>query len=109
MLVIITRQHILLSYNENQIPFVHFQKPSERNNVQKIAAGDTKIFNIIVDEQTKKINRNLVINHSNDLVLIWTKSSQNEFFPWRPTVKDEKRAKLNIYKLSRLKFDLLCY
>ncbi|KAL7034656.1 hypothetical protein ACKWTF_008043 [Chironomus riparius] len=107
--VIITRQHILISYNENQITFVHFQKPSVRNNVQKIATGDPKIFNIIVDGQTKKINRNLVINHSNDLVLIWTKSSQNEFFPWRPTVKDEERANLHIYKLNRLKFDLLCF
>lgn len=109
LLVIITRQHILISYNENQITFVHLQKPSLKNASQKISAGDPKIFNIIIGGQTKKTNRNLVINLSNDLVLIWTKSSQNEFFPWRPSVKDQERANLHIYKLNRLKLEPLCY
>lgn len=77
--------------------------------MQKISVADPKIFNIIIGGQTKKINRKLVINASNDLVLIWTKSSQNEFFPWRPSIKDQERANLHIYKLNRLKFEPLCY
>jgi hypothetical protein len=77
--------------------------------LQKLSAADPKIFNIIIGGQTKKVNRNLVINSSNDLVLIWTKSSQNEFFPWRPSIKDQERANLHIYKLNRLKFEPLCY
>lgn len=109
ILVKITRQHILISYNENQITFVHLQKPSLKSSSQKISNGDPKIFNIIIGGQTKKVNRNLVINLSNDLVLIWTKSSQNEFFPWRPSVKDQERANLHIYKLNRLKLEPLCY
>lgn len=71
--------------------------------------ADPKIFNIIIGGQTKKIARNLVINTSFDLVLIWTKSSQNEFFPWRPTIKDQERANLHIYKLNRLKLELMCF
>lgn len=107
--MIITRQHILISYNENQITFVHLQKPSLKNSTQKISAADPKIFNIIIGGQTKKAHRHLVINVSNDLVLIWTKSSQNEFFPWKPSVKEQERANLHIYKLNRLKLDPLCY
>jgi len=67
------------------------------------------ICSIIIGGQAKKVNRNLVINRSCDLMLIWTKSSQNEFFPWRPSVKDQERANLHIYKLNRLKLDPLCY
>lgn len=50
-----------------------------------------------------------MVNQSGNTILIWTKSSQNEFFPWRPTVKDEERANLHIYSLNRLKFELMCY
>lgn len=108
--VIITRQHVLISYNENQITFVHLQKPSMRNSLRKISAADPKIFNIIIlGAQDKKVNRNLVINQSSDLVLIWTKSSQNEFFPWRPSLSHQERANLHIYKINRLKFEPLCF
>ncbi|CAO1398737.1 unnamed protein product [Diamesa hyperborea] len=107
--VIITRQHIIISYNENQITFVHLQKPSMKSSTQKLSMADPKIFNIIIGGQTKKINRNLVVNPSCDLLVVWTKSSQNEFFPWRPTEKQQERANLHIYKLNRLKLELLCY
>jgi hypothetical protein len=80
-----------------------------KNSSQKISAADPKIFNIIIGGQKKNINRNLKVNLSGDLVLIWTKSSKNEFFPWRPSVNDQERANLHIYKLSRLKFEPLCY
>jgi hypothetical protein len=79
------------------------------SGAQKISLADPKIFNIIIGGQPKKIQRNLVINPSFDLALIWTKSSQNEFFPWRPTVRDQDRANIHIYKLNRLKLQLLCY
>lgn len=88
---------------------MHLQKPSLKNSTQKISQADPKIFNIIIGGQTKKVHRHLVINPSFDLVLIWTKSSQNEFFPWRPSVKDQEWANLHIYKINRLKFEPLCY
>lgn len=107
--VIITREYILISYDENQITYVYLQKPSLKNSSFKIQAADPKIFNIIIGGQMKKINRNMVINTNNDLVAIWTKSSQNEFFPWRPSFKDQERANLHIYKLNRTKFEPMCF
>lgn len=81
-----------------------------RNTLRKISAADPKIFNIIIlGGNEKKVKRNLVINQSADLVLIWTKSSQQEFYPWRPIVKDQERANLHIYKLNRLKLEPLCF
>lgn len=53
--------------------------------------------------------RNLVSNSSCDLLIIWTKSSQNEVYPWRPTVKDQDRANLHVYKINRSKLEQLCY
>lgn len=109
--VIMTRMHILISYDVNQITFVYLQKPNlKRSAPEKISRMDPKIFNIIVSgSQTRKIPRHLACNNSYDLLAIWTKSSQNEVYPWRPTVRDQDRANLHIYRLNHNKLDLLCY
>lgn len=108
---IITRMHIILSYDENQLTFVYLQKPTmKRNAPEKISRMDPKIFNIIISgPQTRKIPRYLACNNSYDLIVVWTKSSQNEVYPWRPTVRDQDRANVHIYKLSRTRLDLMCW
>lgn len=81
--VIMTRMHILISYDVNQLTFVYLQKPSMKKNVlKKIRKMDPKISNYIVGSQSKKISRHLTSNSSYDLLAIWTKSSQNEVYPW---------------------------
>jgi tetratricopeptide (TPR) repeat protein len=108
--VIVTPQHMLISYNENQITFVHLQRTTGARGVRKIASADPKIFNIIVGSHGKKANRNMVVNIGGNLVLIWTKSSQNEFYPWRPqAIDDQERANLHIYRLDQVRFELVCY
>ncbi|XP_053693139.1 WD repeat-containing and planar cell polarity effector protein fritz [Sabethes cyaneus] len=109
--VVITQTHILISYNENQITFVHLQKPTpKKNSLEKIGLMDPKIYNVIIGgPTTRKIPKHLVCSSSQDLVIVWTKSSQNEVYPWRPTVKDQDRANLHVYKLSGSKMELLCY
>ncbi|XP_029712205.2 WD repeat-containing and planar cell polarity effector protein fritz isoform X1 [Aedes albopictus] len=109
--VIITQSHILISYNENQITFVHLQKPTSRkNNLEKITLMDPKIYNVIIGgPTTRKIPKHLVCSSSQEMVIVWTKSSQNEVYPWRPTVKDQDRANLHVYKLNGAKMELLCY
>lgn len=50
--VLITKQHIVIAYNQNQITFVYLQKPSVKSNApQKIARLEPKIFNIIIGGQ----------------------------------------------------------
>lgn len=109
--VIMTRMHILISYDVNQLTFVYLQKPNlKRSAPEKISRMDPKIFNIIISgSQTRKISRHLACNNSYDLLAVWTKSSQNEVYPWRPTVRDQDRANIHIYRLCRNKLDLLCY
>lgn len=106
--VIINRQHIIISYDENIITFVYLQKPSLNKTIQKISATDPKIFNVVIAPNTAKIKRKMSINHNNDILILWTKSSQNEFFPWRPS-KDQDRANLHIYAINRDKIELICY
>lgn len=108
---IITRMHILLTYNENQVTFVYLQKPNmKRSAPEKISRMDPKFFNIIINgPQSRKIPRHLACNSSYDTIIVWTKSSQNEVYPWRPTIRDQDRANLLVYKLSRTKLDLMSY
>lgn len=109
--VILTRKHILISYDINQITFVFLQVPNFKNGLpQKINKLDPKIFNIIINgSSTRKMSRHLACNESQNLCAIWTKSSQNEVYPWRPTVRDQDRANVHIYKLGENKMDLFCY
>lgn len=109
---IITRMHILIAYNQNQLTFVYLQKPNmKRSAPEKISRMDPKIFNVIINgPQNRTISRHLACNTSFDLVAVWTKSSQNEVYPWRPTVRDQDRANVHIYKISRYVLSFhLCY
>ncbi|GAB0086297.1 WD repeat-containing and planar cell polarity effector protein fritz [Sergentomyia squamirostris] len=109
--VLMTRLHILIAYNQNQITFVYLQKPSLRRSLpEKISRMEPKIFNIIIGgPQGRKLPRQISCNVSCDLVAIWTRSSQNEVYPWRPTVRDQDRANIHIYKLSRAKLEPMCF
>uniref|UniRef100_A0A182PJN4 Uncharacterized protein n=1 Tax=Anopheles epiroticus TaxID=199890 RepID=A0A182PJN4_9DIPT len=111
--VVITQHHILVAYSENQITFVQLQKPTARkNNLEKISLMDPKIYNVLLSgtgSTTRKVPKRLVCSSSLNLVIVWTKSSQNEVYPWRPTVKDQDRANLHVYKLNGARMELLCY
>uniref|UniRef100_A0A182J9D5 WD repeat-containing and planar cell polarity effector protein fritz n=1 Tax=Anopheles atroparvus TaxID=41427 RepID=A0A182J9D5_ANOAO len=111
--VVITQNHILVAYNENQITFVQLQKPTaKKNNLEKIGLMDPKIYNVLLSgtgSTTRKVPKRLVCSSSLNLVIVWTKASQNEVYPWRPTVKDQDRANLHVYKLNGARMELLCY
>lgn len=96
-----SRAHIIISYDINQLTFVYLQKPKLKKTApEKISKLDPKIFNIIINGSfTKKLARHLTINISNDMLAVWTKSSQNEVYPWRPTVRDQDRANIHIYRM----------
>lgn len=109
--VIITRMHIIISYDTNQLTCVYLQKPKLKKSApKKIRNLDPKIYNYIISgTQTRKIPRHLTCNNSCDLLAVWTKSSQNEIWPWRPTFRDQDRANIHIYSIFQNKLDLLCY
>lgn len=108
--VIMTRMHILISYDVNQITFVYLQKPSLKKQFKKIRQKEPKIFNYVISgSHSKKISRHLTCNNCYDLLAVWTNSSQNEVYPWRPTFRDQDRANIHIYRLGHNKLDLLCY
>lgn len=111
--VIMTRMHMLISYDVNQITFLYLQKPSLKRNVfKKIKKLDPKIFNYIISgSHSKKIPRHLTCNNCSDLLAIWTKSSQNEVYPWRPSHRSciQDRANIHIYRIGSNKLDLICF
>lgn len=112
--VLITKMHIVIAYNENQITFVYLQKPSTRRSApENISRMEPKIFHIIIggpsSTQGRRLTRHISCNASFDMIAIWTKSSQNEVYPWRPTVRDKDRANIHIYKLNRSKLDPLLF
>lgn len=107
--VIVSKTHILIAYDLNQITFVSLHN-AKKSASQKINKQDPKIFNIIIGGSSmKKVSRRLAINNTHDLLAIWTKSSQNEVYPWRPTVHDQDRANIHIYRLGDSKMELFCF
>lgn len=126
--VVLTRMHAIIAYAQNQLTFVYLQKPNmKRSAPEKISRMEPKIFNVIINGPARTIPRHLACNYSFDLLVVWTKSSQNEVYPWRPTVRDQDRAnvrhksdkslkfsitfpiQVHVYKISRTKLESLCY
>lgn len=81
---------------------VHLQKPNTRlQGPEKICNMDPRIFHVIIPGPSeRKLSRHLIVNSSADLFVIWTKSSQNEVYPWRPTIRDQDRANIHVFKLK---------
>lgn len=97
-----THSHIVLAYNTNQVTVVHLQKPNTRQQgPEKISNMEPKIFHAIIPGTAeRKLARRISVNTSHDMFVIWTKSSQNEVFPWRPTIRDQDRANIHVFKLK---------
>ncbi|ALC38177.1 frtz [Drosophila busckii] len=106
-----TRSHIVLAYNTNQLTVVHLQRPNQRPlGPEKIANMDARIFHVIIPGASeRKLARHLTVNGSYDLFVVWTQSSQNEVYPWRPTVRDQDRANIHIFKIKGLQLESLAY
>lgn len=109
--IIITRMHIIISYDVNQLTFIYLQKPKLKKSIpKKIKKMEPRTYSFIISgTNNRKISRHLACNNSYDLLAVWTKSSQNEVYPWRPTFRDQDRANLHIYSLVQNKLDLMCY
>lgn len=106
-----TRSHIVLAYNTNQLTVVHLQRPNARSQgPEKIANMDPRIFHVIIPGATeRKLSRHLTVNASFDLFVVWTQSSQNEVYPWRPTIRDQDRANIHVFKIKGLQLESIAY
>ncbi|KAH8269322.1 hypothetical protein KR018_003663 [Drosophila ironensis] len=106
-----TRSHIVLAYNTNQLTVVHLQRPNCRSQgPEKIANMDPRIFHVIIPGASdRKLARHLTVNGSFDLFVVWTQSSQNEVYPWRPTIRDQDRANIHVFKIKGLQLESLAY
>ncbi|XP_034474588.1 WD repeat-containing and planar cell polarity effector protein fritz [Drosophila innubila] len=107
-----TRSHIVLAYNTNQLTVVHLQRPNLRPlGPEKIANMDPRIFHVIIPgvASERKLARHLAVNGSFDLFVVWTQSSQNEVYPWRPTIRDQDRANIHIFKIKGLQLESIAY
>ncbi|KAH8341506.1 hypothetical protein KR059_008795 [Drosophila kikkawai] len=106
-----TRSHIVLAYNTNQLTVVHLQRPNARSQgPEKIANMDPRIFHVIIPGATeRKLARHLTVNGSFDLFVVWTQSSQNEVYPWRPTIRDQDRANIHVFKIKGLQLESMAY
>ncbi|KAH8271671.1 hypothetical protein KR044_000746 [Drosophila immigrans] len=107
-----TRSHIVLAYNTNQLTVVHLQRPNPRpTGPEKIGNMDPRIFHVIIPgaASERKLARHLTVNGSYDLFVVWTQSSQNEVYPWRPTIRDQDRANIHIFKIKGLQLESIAY
>ncbi|XP_070067815.1 WD repeat-containing and planar cell polarity effector protein fritz isoform X2 [Drosophila takahashii] len=90
---------------------VHLQRPNARSQgPEKIANMDPRIFHVIIPGATeRKLSRHLTVNGSFDLFVVWTQSSQNEVYPWRPTIRDQDRANIHVFKIKGLQLESIAY
>ncbi|KAJ1531550.1 hypothetical protein ONE63_000223 [Megalurothrips usitatus] len=109
--VVITKSHLICSYNDNQLTLVYFAKPTlKRSTPKSFSRLDPRTNTIDLAGPTgRRIERKLACNVSGDMIVVWWPSSHDEVYPWSPIVKDQDRANILVYGISGLKADLLCH
>ncbi|OAD59680.1 WD repeat-containing and planar cell polarity effector protein fritz [Eufriesea mexicana] len=107
--VIITKNYILCTYNDNQVTVVHFTR-SKRHVFDKINKLEPKLSTIdLFGPNGRRLDKKVQTNKCGDLILIWWKSTMNEVYPWSPAVKEHDRANIHLYRLLGVKLELICY
>ncbi|XP_076625575.1 WD repeat-containing and planar cell polarity effector protein fritz isoform X2 [Colletes latitarsis] len=107
--VIITKNYILCTYNDNQVSLVHFTR-SKRHVFDKINKLEPKLSTIdLFGPNGRRLDKKVQTNKCDDLILIWWKSTMNEVYPWSPVVKEHDRANIHLYRLIGVKLELICY
>nr|XP_034181788.1 WD repeat-containing and planar cell polarity effector protein fritz isoform X2 [Osmia lignaria] len=113
--VIITKNYIFCTYNDNQVTHIHFTR-SKRHIFDKINKLEPKLSTIdLFGPNGRRLDKKIQTNKCGDLILIWWKSTINEVYPWSPAVKEHDRANIHLYHLIgcilifRAKLELICY
>ncbi|KAK8386319.1 hypothetical protein O3P69_010769 [Scylla paramamosain] len=109
--VVITRNHMLFSYNECRLTVVHLTRPpSEGQVIERLSAFDPKLHTCeVAGPSGRRFERRLSASLSGDMVVVWWQTSDDEVYPWSPLAKDRDRANILVYGLRGASLDLVCY
>ncbi|XP_058803143.1 WD repeat-containing and planar cell polarity effector protein fritz [Phymastichus coffea] len=106
---VITKNYLICTYNDCQVTLVNFLKP-KKNIFEKISHLDPKLSTFdLCGPSGRRLGKKIEHNKTEDLILIWWKSTMNEVYPWSPTVKEHDRANVHLYRLTGKNLELLCY
>ncbi|XP_020291724.1 WD repeat-containing and planar cell polarity effector protein fritz [Pseudomyrmex gracilis] len=107
--VIITKNHVVCTYNDNLVTLVYFTK-SKTQVFDKISKLEPKLITTdLFVPNGRRLDKKIQVNKSADLIVIWRKSTMNEVYPWSPAMKQYHRANMHLFRLTGTKLDLLCY
>ncbi|KAK3863851.1 hypothetical protein Pcinc_030418 [Petrolisthes cinctipes] len=109
--VVMTRQHLLLSYNECRVSVVHLGRmASEAAPLERLSALDPKMHTCeVAGPAGRRFERKLSANLPGDMVVVWWGRSEDEVYPWSPLARDRDRANVLVYCLRGSSLHLACY
>ncbi|XP_014249312.1 WD repeat-containing and planar cell polarity effector protein fritz homolog [Cimex lectularius] len=109
--VILGSKHAIFVYTDNQITVVYFTKPSLRFGlVKKWSSLDMKInTEHLSGPSGRRLEKQLSLNASGDLISVWWKTGNDEVYPWSPVVREEDRANIHVYSLNGTNIQLYCF
>ncbi|CAG2114309.1 unnamed protein product [Medioppia subpectinata] len=109
--VILNDNYLLISYTESKLTLVSITQPidAKRRTKLKLTAVNTKISSLDLESgTTRRAERNLVVNESGDLLIVWWKAGTNCVAPWSPPGANFKDlANIFVYSLTNSTFRLI--
>lgn len=110
-LVLLTKTHLIITYNDNQCTLLNFSKPIFGvNPFEKLSKSEPKLSICeLAGPPARKLQRKLCVNETGDILLSWWKCIRDEVYPWSPVIRDHDRANIHIYHLFGSRLDLVCY
>jgi hypothetical protein len=108
---IIRDNYILISYTQSKITFVSLNRTIDKKSKRKfkISNRNPNITSIELENGvTRRVERNLVINESGDLLIVWWKTGANWVSPWSAPGKNlTDLANILVYSFTKSNFELI--
>lgn len=109
--VIQRENYILISYTQSKLTLVSITKPFDRKTKTKLKLTNKNTIISAIDLEngiTRRVERNLLVNESGDLLIVWWKTGTNCVAPWSAPGRNLRDlANIFVYSFTKNDFELI--
>ena len=109
--VVFRDNYILISYTQSKLTLVSVNQSIHKKNKTKLKLTNRNTIISAIDLEngiTRRVERNLLVNESGDLLIVWWKTGTNCVAPWSAPGRNLRDlANIFVYNFTKNNFELI--
>ncbi|KAK2170734.1 hypothetical protein LSH36_1g25000 [Paralvinella palmiformis] len=109
---ILTEAYVAFVYSDkSKIDYFYFMKrPTGDKKIEKLSSYEPKLIQVDLPGPVgRRLNRRLICNLHQDMIVCWWPTAAGEAQPWSPMVSEKERANLVLFSAIGQRFNILTY